>query len=136
MFMDRIQKFERMFLHNGSRFHNWLLGAGLLSFLFLAGGVEAGEVVLAWDPPASEYGGFILSYGTQGDVYEFDEDVGNTTTYTISNLDPGQTYYFGVKAYNPSRDIQSPYSNQVSVTLPDRKTTPPSTPQGVRIIKK
>jgi hypothetical protein len=116
-----------------------LLRAGVLvwlglSCLFPLGRAEAGEVGLAWDPPESEYGGFILSYGRQNDVFEVDEDVGNTTTYTIYNLDPGQTYYFAVKAYNPSRDSESPYSNQVSVTLPDDSAIPPAPPQGVRII--
>lgn len=136
MFTCRLQQVARKYPHICAMFRNWLLGGGFLSVLFLTGGVEAGEVGLAWDPPASEHGGFILSYGLQSDGYDVHEDVGNTTTYTIYNLDPGQTYYFAVKAYDPSRNSESPYSNQVSVTLPDSKTTPPAIPQGVRIIKK
>ncbi len=42
-------------------------------------------------------------------------DVGNVTTYTISNLVSG-AYYFAVTAYD-SQNIESGYSNEVSGTI-------------------
>jgi len=78
----------------------------------------AGEVTLAWNPPSAEYGGFIIAYGTSSGSYTQTQDVGAQAIYTVTSLNPGQTYYFAVKAYDSARKNESPYSNQVSVTLP------------------
>ncbi len=78
----------------------------------------AGEVTLAWDPPTAEYGGFFIAYGTSSGSYTQTQDVGSQAIYTLTSLNPGRTYYFAVKAYDPNRKTESPYSNQVSVTLP------------------
>jgi len=93
----------------------------------------AGEVTLAWDPPSTQYGGFILAYGTSSGSYSHTQDVGAQANYTVTNLNPGQTYYFAVKAYSPARDNESPYSNQVVATLPPIDTTPPASPKNVQI---
>ena len=108
------------------------IGFGLLWF---SSEVKAGEVSLAWDPPSSEYGGFILSYGSTSGSYTNNQDVGVQTTYTVSNLDPGRTYFFAVKAYDESHGNESQYSNQVSATVPEIDSTPPAPPKGVRISK-
>ena len=92
----------------------------------------AGEVTLAWDPPSAEYGGFILAYGTSSGSYTQTQDVGSQAIYTVTSLNPGQTYYFAVKAYDPNRKIESPYSNQVSVTLPIVNARP-APPKDVRV---
>jgi hypothetical protein len=104
------------------------------------GGTYAGEVALAWDPPSAEYGGFILSYGTQSGNYAIHKDVGGQPFFTVTNLEPGQTYYLAVKAYDPFRNHESPYSNEVSITVADvgggsgGTGNPPAAPQGVRIL--
>jgi len=41
-----------------------------------------------------------LHYGTTSRSYSETIDVGNVTTYTISNLIAGKRYYFVVTAYN------------------------------------
>src|SRR5680860_253823 len=90
-------------------------------FLFLClfpSNALAGQVTLAWDPPSAEYGGFIIAYGTSSGSYTQTQDVGAQAIYTVTSLNPGQTYYFAVKAYDSARKNESPYSNQVSVTLP------------------
>ncbi len=90
-------------------------------FLFLClfpSNALAGEVTLAWNPPSAEYGGFIIAYGTSSGSFTQTQDVGTQSTYTVTSLNPGQTYYFAVKAYDRARKNESPYSNQVSVTLP------------------
>jgi hypothetical protein len=92
---------------------------GIAFFLFLfPSNALAGEVTLAWNPPSATYGGFIIAYGTSSGSYTQTQDVGAQSTYTVTSLNPGQTYYFAVKAYDPNRKNESPYSNQVSITLP------------------
>jgi len=109
-----------------------LRGLFLILCLFPTSAV-AGEVTLAWDPPSTEYGGFILAYGTSSGSYSHTQDVGSQATYTVTSLNPGQTYYFAVKAYSPTRDNESPYSNQVVATLPPIDTTPPASPKNVQV---
>jgi hypothetical protein len=117
-----------------------LLWAGLVFLCLFPANAQAGEVTLAWDPPSTEYGGFILAYGTSSGSYTHTQDVGTQATYTVTSLTPGQTYYFAVKAYSPARDVESPFSNQVSATLPTGgggvapvDNTPPATPRNVRV---
>lgn len=110
----------------------FLAGLFLILFLFPSSAL-AGEVTLAWDPPSTEYGGFILAYGTSSGSYNHTQDVGAQATYTVTSLNPGQTYYFAVKAYSPARDNESPYSNQVVATLPPLDTIPPASPKNVQI---
>ncbi|GJL61096.1 MAG: hypothetical protein NPIRA03_39530 [Nitrospirales bacterium] len=92
----------------------------------------AGEVTLAWNPPSAEYGGFIVAYGTSSGSYTESQDVGAQSIYTVTSLNPGQTYYFAVKAYDRARKIESPFSNQVSVTLPIINARP-APPKDVRV---
>ena len=79
---------------------------------------------LAWDAPLQANGtpvpnlaGYKLYYGSQSGQYPTMVPVGMTTTYTVTNLSAGQTYYFAVKAYN-STGTESAFSNEVRVTLP------------------
>jgi len=133
--MARNQGFSRIVIsrHHSSPSFSIFFG-GLLVFLCLFPTIAlAGEVTLAWDPPSAEYGGFILAYGTSSGSYSHTHDVGAQATYTVTSLNPGQTYYFAVKAYSPARDIESPYSNQVVATLPSIDTTPPASPKNVQV---
>lgn len=107
---------------------------GVCLFLcLLPSSLFAEEITLAWDPPSTEYGGFIIGYGNESGLYQHTQDVGGQTISTVAGLNPGETYYFAVKAYNPARDLESPYSNQVSVTVPAPDTIPPASPQQVKI---
>src|SRR2546425_11128277 len=85
---------------------------------------QAAQVQLAWDAPAQATGtpvpnlaGYKLYYGSQSGQYQTPIPVGLTTTYTVTNLSAGQTYYFAVKDYD-STGTESALSNEVSVTLP------------------
>lgn len=93
----------------------WIL---LLFFCLFPFSAKAGEVTLAWDPPSSEYGGFILAYGTARGTYTYSQDVGRQTMYTVPNLNQGQAYYFAVKAYNTTGSQESSFSNEVSAMIP------------------
>ncbi len=76
----------------------------------------AGQATLAWDPPdvSTDVTGYMIHYGTASGTYSQAVDVGNTTSYTVSNLLDGQTYYFTVTAHNAA-GFESVYSNEVSV---------------------
>ena len=95
---------------------------------------EASEVTLAWDPPSTEYGGFILSYGLNSGSFSHNIDVGTNTIQTVRNLEAGQTYFFAVKAYGTNQIHESSYSNWVNVTIPALDTTPPASPKMVEIV--
>ena len=78
----------------------------------------AGQANLAWDPPdiSTDVTGYMIHYGTASGTYSQAIDVGNTTSYTVSNLIDGQTYYFAVTAYN-AVGYESVYSNEVSIAI-------------------
>ena len=69
--------------------------------------------ILAWDPNA-EVGlaGYKVHYGISSENYNTTIDVGNQTTYNISELVSSGTYYFAVTAYDISGN-ESVYSNEV-----------------------
>jgi hypothetical protein len=87
----------------------------LISFLLLpSSGLYAAQVTLAWDSSTDpNVTGFRVFYGTSSHSYPFNNDAGKNTTFTISNLRDGATYYFVVTAYNSS-GIESQFSNEVS----------------------
>jgi fibronectin type 3 domain-containing protein len=78
---------------------------------------QAGQATLAWDAssPAGVIG-YKLYYGTSSGNYSQSIDVGNSTSYTVSNLTDGQTYYFAAKAYDSAGNL-SGYSNEASKTI-------------------
>jgi hypothetical protein len=77
-----------------------------------------GQTNLAWDPPdiSTDVTGYMIHYGTASGSYSQSIDVGNTASYTVSNLTHGQTYYFAATAYNAA-GYQSIYSNEVSIVM-------------------
>src|SRR5215471_8283699 len=93
-----------------------------LSLAFAATPAQAQQVQLAWDAPVQADGtpvpnlaGYKLYYGSQSGQYQTTVPVGLITTYTVTNVSAGQTYYFAVKAYD-STGTESAFSNEVSVT--------------------
>ena len=103
----------------------------ILTFLILAGcggggggnsssnntdssGGGAGTISLAWDANTSSgIAGYKVYYGTSSGNYPTVINVGDTTTYTISNLHSGHTYYLAVTVYDTSGN-ESGYSNEIS----------------------
>jgi hypothetical protein len=64
---------------------------------------NAAQVTLAWDKNAeADIAGYKLYYGTSSRNYNYTEDIGNSTTYTVSELDEDRTYYFAVTALDGS----------------------------------
>lgn len=93
---------------------------GLLILWVLA--VEA--LMLAWDP-SERATGYKVYYGTASQVYDTILDVGAVTSVVISDLVPGQVYYFAATAYNAAGE--SGFSNEVWAMIPGEvDTTPPT----------
>jgi hypothetical protein len=85
----------------------------LLVFLFLVGSAYSAQVTLAWDPNTNpNIAGYRIYYGSASGKYSNSVDVGNKTSYTLSNLSDKKTYYIAVTAYDRSGK-ESGLSNEV-----------------------
>ena len=93
----------------------------ILSFIFIAiftTAAYAESIDLQWDPNTEpELAGYKIYWGTSSGNYTSSRDVGDTTSYTLTGLDEGRTYYVAATAYDGS-DNESGYSNQISYTVP------------------
>lgn len=108
--------------------HPKVLSAGcfalgiLISFFMLTQAAHAGNVVLAWDPPANtQAAGYRIHYGTGSGDYRQTLNVGNTLSCSISGLEEQKTYYFAATAYDGS-GLESDYSNEVEHRVPASDT--------------
>src|SRR3989304_5580614 len=91
-----------------------------LSFAILSAASAgfAADVTLEWDPNTEPtLGGYNVYYGTSSGSYGTNADGGNLTTFTVTGLSPGATYYFATTAYNSTRTSESGFSNEVSTTI-------------------
>jgi hypothetical protein len=79
---------------------------------------SAGDPVLTWDPVDAVafpgLAGYRIYYGTSSGTYLQAPgngiDVGNVTTFTVTGLTPGTTYYFVATAYDATDE--SVFSNE------------------------
>jgi len=88
-------------------------------------GTDSGDnfATLTWDPPTTntdgtsltDLAGYKVYYGTTSGNYTASTDVGNVTTYTVSDLPP-QVYYFAITAYDTVGN-ESDYSNEAYKTI-------------------
>ncbi|MCP5419422.1 MAG: S-layer homology domain-containing protein [Gammaproteobacteria bacterium] len=79
----------------------------------------SGQIPLAWyASTSSDVGGYKLYYGESSGNYSAPIDIGNKTSYTLSNLTDGKTYYISVTAYDVAETTESGFSNEVSLFLP------------------
>ena len=76
------------------------------------------SVTLAWNPSTDPtVVGYNIYYGGASGNYTNTLSAGNATNLTVSGLVAGDTYYFAATTYNSS-DVQSPFSNEVSYSVP------------------
>ena len=81
----------------------------------------AGTISLAWDAPTTnadgspltDLAGYKIYYGTAAGTYDHSIPVGNVTTYPLTGLTQGQSYYLAVTTIDTSNN-ESGYSNEVS----------------------
>lgn len=96
-----------------------IAGVGI-AVLGIASFCLAGEVTLAWDPNTEpDLAGYKVYHGTQSRSYGDPIDVQNVTQVTLTDLTPGQTYYFAATAYDNEVPVkESAYSEELVYTLP------------------
>jgi chitinase len=113
----------------------WSLGFGIVVCIIvgvIASNASAAQVTLAWDPNTEiDLAGYKVHYGTASGSYTVHTDVHKVTTYAVTGLTAGQTYYFAATAYDASGN-ESGYSNPVSYAVPAANVAPaiPATPTG------
>ncbi|HAA03994.1 MAG TPA: hypothetical protein DCE18_11535, partial [Syntrophobacteraceae bacterium] len=96
----------------------------LLSTILFSQPVLAASVTLAWDANTQTgVTGYKIYWGTSSGNYPDSKDVGNVTTYTVTGLNSGTTYYF-VATSHTNTGAESGFSNQVSTTTPVVNTAP------------
>lgn len=82
--------------------------------ILLATEGRCAQVTFAWEKNSeSNIAGYKIYYGTGSRAYNWFVDVGNATTYTITGLADGSTYYFAATAYDKSKK-ESKHSSEVS----------------------
>lgn len=90
----------------------------LVSTLFnifpgLTSNAGAGQITLTWDPNTQpDFAGYNVYYGTASGTYSTRLNVGNVTSYTVTNLSDTATYFLAVTAYDTASN-ESDYSNEV-----------------------
>ena len=85
----------------------------------------AAELTLAWDAPAAGMtAGYLIFIGTSPQSYLAQVNAGSATSFKISGLSSGMTYYFVVRAYNASGELSAP-STEVQASAP---ASSPGTP--------
>jgi len=91
--------------------------SSVLCFLFYSTSFAA-SVTLAWDANQEEdVVGYNVYYGTSSHHYTNMDNAGNNTSYTITNLEPGRTYYIAATAYDFSGN-ESGFSQEIPYTVP------------------
>lgn len=95
-----------------------LLAPLALSLLPFASAAIAADVTLAWDASQeADIAGYRVYYGITSGHYTDMIDAGNNTSCTITNLVPGETYYFSATAYDTS-GRESGFSQEIPYTVP------------------
>ena len=97
---------------------------------FITSKLHAASATLAWNSSGSRAHGYRIYYGLSHGSYNYSQDVGNTTTYTLSGLNSGQNYYLAVTAYNYAY-IESGFSNEIAINISQsgQVISSPSIPQ-------
>ncbi|MCD4781571.1 MAG: fibronectin type III domain-containing protein [Candidatus Omnitrophica bacterium] len=85
------------------------------------------KVTLSWQT-VSGADGYVIRFGeTQGGSYTDMIDVSEVTTYDVTDLDNGTTYYFVVSAYNNTTGLEGSDSNEELATPQITAQTDPPT---------
>jgi hypothetical protein len=83
-----------------------------------------GTATLTWAAPTTNFdntpfidpAGYRVYYGTASGNYDHSITLGNLTTYQVTNLPVGHTYYFTIRVFNVA-GVESDLSNEQSKTI-------------------
>ncbi|MDR4503463.1 MAG: fibronectin type III domain-containing protein [Candidatus Scalindua sp.] len=82
--------------------------------------VDASHVKVYWNPsPEDDLAGYKIYYGELSRKYSFHDVAGVETSYTLSGLIPGKTYYIALTAYDYAGN-ESAYSDELIYTDNDK----------------
>ena len=80
----------------------------------------AADVFLEWNQNTeADLAGYKIYYGYESENYTEQVDVQTATSYTIFDLEDGNTYYFAVSAYDLNQN-ESAYSEEIAIETPSR----------------
>ncbi|RJQ18918.1 MAG: PKD domain-containing protein [Nitrospiraceae bacterium] len=127
---------ERDMMRNLKK-HRLVIGLIFCLILLPGSGLWAGSANLSWgepttnvdETPLTDLFGYKIYYGTTSGTYSYNIDIGNVTSYEVTDLTDGTIYYFAVTAYDTSGN-ESGYSGEVSKTLPLPSSPPVADPGG------
>jgi hypothetical protein len=129
LFKFRIGTTELELFNMGHARNIWVIVIGIISlFPSLC---PAASLLVAWKANAdTDLGGYKVYYGTKSGTYETVADVQKATSYQISNVQNGFTYYVVVSSYDNSGN-ESIHSPEISAYVPvpvvvTADTTPPT----------
>lgn len=93
----------------------------------------AGALLVTWDSnKESDLAGYRIYYGIEQSNYANMIDVGNRTSYTIRNLEEGQTYFIVVTAYDLSGNESVP-SDEASAIVRGAQALAEVAPEGIHL---
>jgi hypothetical protein len=126
------------FYKTRTTFANLLLAGSMRVALFLGMTAIAFGLTLEWDPnPESDIAGYIVHYGTDKVKFSNIQDVGNATSFPLTDLAPDTTYYFAVQSYNTAglySDLSEPILYTTSPAdfglVLNSGSASPTTPEG------
>ncbi len=91
----------------------------------MANNAVAAQLTFTWYPNSEPHlAGYKLHYGETSGKYTSTVDIGNKTSYTVSDLQGGKIYYFAVTAYDTTGTVKSEFSNEVSAIIPSSDVAP------------
>lgn len=77
---------------------------------------DVSQIKVYWNPsPEDDLAGYKIYYGELSGKYAFHDVSGRETSYTLSGLIPGKTYYIALTAYDYSGN-ESAYSDELIYT--------------------
>ena len=106
-------------------YNKFLLGSILVWMAcMIPASINAAALSLSWNANTeADLAGYMVYYGNTSGSYTSSADAGNVTSYDISNVTNGKTYYVSLRAYDTSGN-KSASSQEVSAYVPVLTTTP------------
>ncbi|HET9234008.1 MAG TPA: fibronectin type III domain-containing protein, partial [Candidatus Eisenbacteria bacterium] len=116
-----------------------IVGATTSPASLAASVVSSSQINLTWTGNAgnSSITGYTVAYATNsgfsGAVYKFVSGGAGATSYSVTGLYAGTTYYFKIKAEGNTNSLDSPLTSSITATTSNAAPNPPSNPSATTI---